>query len=345
MKDIKFLGTDGDFLLLESADGERFRLLVEDSVRRAIRGETLEKLDAPNISPREIQEEIRVGRTIEEVIASSGAPEEYVRKFAQPVLDELNHAVLNALTVRLEIAGDRFNEPTAREFGEIIKSRLAASGAGIERWSAKKAPDNGFFIYCEFELGGETKKATWSYDPKRLALAPENETAIALSSQDRLAPQAPRLRPVITEPTGVTESLAETVDLARSMPATSAPLDVAESEADEAPLSETADLLEALRKKRNARESVEELEPHPSTEGLRVVELDPTDYQGFEAYDEEPVGGHLESVPEIEYEQPVEELPEPTPAPVAEEAPSSPKRGRASIPSWDEIVFGTKTED
>jgi urease gamma subunit len=342
MKDIKFLGTDGDFLLLETAEGQRFRLLVDDAVRRASRGEASNQLDAPSISPREIQEEIRVGRTIEEIVRASGAPEEYVRKFAQPVLDELNHAVLNALTVRLEIAGDRFNEPMAREFGEIIKSRLAASGAGIERWSALKAPDHGFFIYCEFEINGETKKATWSYDPKRLALAPENETAIALSSQDRLANQAPRLRPVATKPSGITQNLGETVDLAASRPATSAPLLVSASEETETnnsdtKLSETADLLDALRKKRNALESVEDLEPHPPTEGLRVVELDPDDIYQDSAFDEVLTEPTLEVVPDP--------TPDPAPAPVSAEPQASPKRGRASIPSWDEIVFGTKTED
>ena len=320
MKDIKFLGADGDFLLLETAEGVRYRLLVDETVRRASRGETQSQLDAPTLSPREIQEEIRVGRSIDDIIAASGAPEEYIRKFAQPVLDELNHAVLNALTVRLEIAGDRFNEPTAREFGDIIKSRLAASGAGIERWSALKAPDQGFFIFCEFELNGETKKATWSYNPKRLALSPENDVAINLSSQDRLASHAPRLRPVATEPTSITESLGETVDLVRSIPTTAAPLNTTASEPDESVISETADLLDALRKKRSERESVEQLDPHPSTEGLRIVEYVP-----------EPVI--------------LEEEPEPAPAQVNTDSSNSPKRGRASIPSWDQIVFGTKTED
>jgi hypothetical protein len=331
MKDIKFLGTDGDFLLLETAEGVRYRLLLDDSLRRAARGDAQPQLDAPTLSPREIQEEIRVGRSIADIIAASGAPEEYVRKFAQPVLDELNHAVLNALTVRLEIAGDRFNEPTAREFGDIIKSRLAASGAGIERWSALKAPDHGFFIYCEFELNGETKKATWSYDPKRLALAPENEIAISLSSQDRIASQAPRLRPVATEPTSVTESLGETVDLVRSIPTSSAPLNTEPSAPVEPALSETADLLDALRKKRNERESVEQLDPHPSTEGLRIVELVPDEIYPSD----EPEPAFME--PEV--------LPEPTPAPLNSDSSATPKRGRASIPSWDQIVFGTKTED
>ena len=330
MKDIKFSGTDGDYLLLETAEGQRYRLLLDDAVRRASRGESSNQLDAPTISPREIQEEIRVGRSIQDIITSSGASEDYIRKFAQPVLDELNHAVLNALTVRLEIAGDRFNEPTAREFGDIIKSRLAASAAGIERWSALKAPENGFYIYCEFEINGETKKATWSYDPKRLALAPENDIAISLSSQDRLVSQAPRLRPVATDQTSLTESLGDTVDLARSIPSNATPLIASPSEVTEPALSETADLLDALRRKRNERESVEELEPHPVTQGLRIVELPPE-----ETYPAEVPPAQIE--PEIE--------PEPTPAPVGNDSPSSPKRGRASIPSWDQIVFGTKTED
>jgi len=326
LKDIRFLGQDGDFLLLEDSNGVKYRLLLDDAVRRAARGESRAKLDEPTISPREIQEEVRAGRTIEEIVRSSGAPEDYVRKFAQPVLDELNHAVLNALTVRLEIAGDRFNEPTAREFGEIIKSRLAASGAGIERWWAMKAPDHGFFIYCEFDLGGETKKATWSYDPKRLALAPENDVAISLSSQDRLIAIPPKVRPIQPAPSFETANLADTVDLASSIKAVDQP-PIADDSDSEPAISETADLLEALRKKRAEREAVTDLEPHPETEGLRIVELTET--------------AELSVVPE-----PVAAIEkEPEPEPAAETPTSGPKRGRASIPSWDEIVFGTKTED
>ncbi|CAB4627665.1 unannotated protein [freshwater metagenome] len=341
MKDIKFLGSEGDFLLLEDSEGQRYRLLVDEAVRRASKGDSTDRLDAPTITPRQIQEEIRVGRSIEDVIAASGAPEEYVRKFAQPVLDELTHAVLNALTVRLEIAGDRFNEPAAREFGDIIKSRLVASGAGIERWSAMKAPEHGFYIYCAFEINGETKKATWTYDPKRLALAPENDVAIALSSNDRLTTQAPRLRKVATEPTGLTQSLEETVDLAATMPTAFKPLIVTAGDQDEPAMSDTADLLEALRKKRSSRESVETLDPHPPTEGLRIVELPD---ESFYETDFNPVPTPIQDLePEARTEIQIE--PEPTPAPVVSPQQASPKRGRASIPSWDQIVFGTKTED
>jgi hypothetical protein len=241
-------------------------------------------------------------------------------KFAQPVLDELNHAVLNALTVRLEVPGNRFNNPATREFGEIIKARLAANGAGIEKWSAMKAPEHGFYIYCEFELEGKQNKATWLYDPKRLALIPENESAISLSSGDKIAEPAPRLRPVSAPVSNFTSNLADTLEIVREPPKPtssqySAPTPTV------APISDTADLLEALRKKRNEREMLEVQEEAPHTEFLSVVpDLD--EQPGFADED-------VSQEPEI----------------VVTDNPPPTRKGRASIPSWDEIVFGTKTED
>jgi hypothetical protein len=277
-------------------------------------------LDQPRLSPREIQEEIRVGRSIEDIVQASGAPVDYVMKFAQPVLDELNHAVLNALTVRLEVPGDRFNNPTTREFGEIIKARLAASGAGIEKWSAMKAPEHGFYIYCEYELDNRQFKATWLYDPKRLALIPENEAAISLSSGDRIATPAPKLRPVQTPASEFTSSLADTVEIVHDPPQAS-PVLTEQSTAPSELISDTADLLEALRKKRNERETFEDSDSAPQTDFLSIV----PDFEEQETFVEEDIS---QDPPEI-----------------TQDAPPANRRGRASIPSWDEIVFGTKTED
>lgn len=320
MKDIRFLGSDGDFLLLEDSEGQKFRLLLDQPLRSAIRNDVPQMLDQPRLSPREIQEEIRVGRSIEDIVQASGAPVDYVMKFAQPVLDELNHAVLNALTVRLEVPGDRFNNPTTREFGEIIKARLAASGAGIEKWSAMKAPEHGFYIYCEYELDNRQFKATWLYDPKRLALIPENEAAISLSSGDRIATPAPKLRPVQTPASEFTSSLADTVEIVHDPPQAS-PVLTEQSTAPSELISDTADLLEALRKKRNERETFEDSDSAPQTDFLSIV----PDFEEQETFVEEDIS---QDPPEI-----------------TQDAPPANRRGRASIPSWDEIVFGTKTED
>ncbi len=74
-------------------------------------------------------------------------------------------------------------------------------------------------------------------------------------------------------------------------------------------MSPTADLLEALRKKRSASKTSHEQEKQETPE---VVAAD------------EPAE--------------VEEI---TP----EAVQPSTKKGRPSMPSWDEIVFGTKTDD
>lgn len=320
MKDIRFLGSDGDFLLLEDSEGQKFRLLLDQPLRSAIRNEVPQMLDQPRLSPREIQEEIRVGRSIEDIVQASGAPVAYVMKFAQPVLDELNHAVLNALTVRLEVPGDRYNDPTTREFGEIIKARLAASRAGIEKWSAMKAPEHGFYIYCEYNLGDRQIKATWLYDPKRLALVPENEAAISLSSGDRIATPAPKLKPVQAHVAQLSPKLADTIEILNDTEPSLQPPNQ-KLDHDRAAISDTADLLEALRKKRNERELLEVDDQITQTDFLTVV----PDIDEQETFPEEDVNQDArEKSPEI---------------------PPASKRGRASIPSWDEIVFGTKAED
>lgn len=85
-------------------------------------------------------------------------------------------------------------------------------------------------------------------------------------------------------------------------------------------LSPTADLLEALRKKRAAASSAPE--PKPIVEDQSAA----TDSES-----EQPASPQGELGP-------VEEV---APAPVTPAA----KKGRPSMPSWDEIVFGTKTDD
>jgi hypothetical protein len=358
MDDIRLFETDGDFLVLEAQDGQKFRLLIDDTVRSSIKREKLQQLDSISITPREIQEEIRNGATIEQLIKESGATFEFIEKFAAPVIAELEHIVSSALSVRLTIAGDRYNDSTQIEFGEIITGRLITSGAEGISWIAKKIEPNNWHIVANYQLNGAAGSATWSFDPRRLTLSPESETAVTLSSQETLNNSViPKLRTVDVANVAETVVMEDVIPIGRGAefetpiarepeferPVPSTPAAFLKPVIDEAPpvapaaeqrapepLSATADLLEALRRKRTEREEDKprdsQLDAHPDTTNLRVIDIEPT-----------PVAPVVTPEPVVEVETADE---------IAEEPKvSAPKKGRAAMPSWDEIVFGTKADD
>lgn len=366
MDDIRLFETDGDFLVLEAQDGQKFRLLIDDTVRSSIKREKLQQLDSISITPREIQEEIRNGATIEQLIKESGATFEFIEKFAAPVIAELEHIVSSALSVRLTIAGDRYNDSTQIEFGEIITGRLLTSGAEGISWVAKKIEPNNWHIVANYQLNGAAGSATWSFDPRRLTLSPESETAVTLSSQETLNNSViPKLRTVDVSNVSETVVMEDVIpigrgaefetpiarepEFARPEPSTPAaflkpvvdevapPANVAETRTSEQrapePLSATADLLEALRRKRTEREEDKprdsQLDAHPDTTNLRVIDIDPTPVT--------PVTPSATPEPVVAAEAVEAETEEPK--------ATAPKKGRAAMPSWDEIVFGTKADD
>lgn len=364
MHDIRLFEADGDFLVLEAQDGQKFRLLIDETVRSSVKREAKPALDEVSITPRAIQDEIRNGATIEDLMTQSGASFEFIEKFAAPVIAELNHVVSSALSVRLTIAGDRYNDSTQIEFGEIIGGRLVTSGATGISWLARKIDVNNWHVIANYSLNGAAGSATWAFDPRRLTLSPESETAVTLSSQETISnTPIPKLRNVqltdsaapVEQHTAPSDTLARTevfddvIPIGRSMqnetpisrsfeedrPEPSTPAAFLKSASDKSdvrsdePLSATADLLEALRRKRTERE-VTDLESHPETTQIRVVDIEvPIEQVAIE---------ELPKVeePEVSSDEPKEPL---------AETSTAPKKGRAAMPSWDEIVFGTKTDD
>lgn len=374
MDDIRLFDTDGDFLVLEAKGGQKYRLLIDETIRTSIRREPVQKLDEVSITPREIQEEIRNGASITELMDKSGATFEFVEKFAAPVIAELSYVVSSALSVRLTIAGDRYSDSIQVEFGEIIGNRLISSGATGVSWSAKKIDTSMWHVIANYQIGGGQGLATWSFDPRRLTLSPENETAQTLSSQETLGSTLiPKLRPVDSpaEPLLSETSIIETIQprLDKEVVSFASRTEIESEEITDystpaafkkqpepilkpktvmasEPLSATADLLEALRRKRTERSEntpgETELEPHPDTSNIRVIDFEPTPVTVSPDSNVEsatPVESSAISTSEPEIEKEPEE--------VSNSAQSKPtaKKGRASMPSWDEIVFGTKAED
>ena len=334
MTELRLNGNDGEFLLLESLTGDRYRLLVDDNLRSAIRSSSNRPTSNVVMTPREIQAEIRSGVSVEDLIARTGDPRNYVEKFAAPVLDELTHVIASALSVRISIAGDRYTDISHIEFGEIIASRLEASGVTEFAWSAHRDENHQWLVAVSFERLGAAVKAVWSFDPKRLLLSPENELAITLSTQNSISDaNFARLKPA-PEPTkpasNLTESLADTqlvepvIEIGRASDKLLSE-NATVASVIETQISESADLLDALKKKREERSArqAEAAEPITETQTIEIVA------ETLEPVAEYEIGEEPQISPEDI---------EPKPAPIR-------RNTRPSIPSFDEIVQGTKSED
>lgn len=335
MTELRLIGTEGDHLVFESLNREVFKVLIDEQLRATIRNPEGRLTSKVNLTPREIQSEIRSGASIEDLIAKSGDPRHYVEKFAAPVLDELSHVIASALSVQISIAGDRHSEISHIEFGEIIAARLETSGAELLQWSCRRDENHAWLVSVSFELSKETQIATWSFDAKRMVLSPENELAIRLSTQNSLAEASfAKLKaapPISTPETdtdakGITETLAETQLVETVIPigrASDFQTPVAQSDAPQhVEIEPATDLLEALKRKRAERAARDADLPEPAnvTQPITVLSV-------------EDVPENLGEESQIEPEEV-----HPNPAPIR-------RNGRPSIPSFDEIVQGTKSEE
>ena len=324
MDDLRINSADGEHLVLESQDGTKHRLLIDDSLRNAVRQAGVSASSSIKLTPREIQSAIRAGESVENLIAKSGDPRDYIEKFSQPVLDELTHVLATALGVRISVAGDRYNEVSQTEFGEIISSRLIASGVASHSWSTHRDENHSWRITVSYELNGQKQSAIWSFDLKKLLLSPENDVAVTLSTQNQLS-EPPKLKPVehVAAPTPEltdTAALPDTQRLETVIPIGRAS-DRVQTEKPAAVPSNIADsknLLDALKKKREERAT--------ETVQISVVEEKSTEKSDSAPTDQAEEGSLASTTPA------------PTPAPIR-------RSGRPSIPSFDEIVQGTKSEE
>ena len=293
MQDIRFISGDGESLVLETQEGEKFRLAVDSSIRAAVK--TSPKDEAEHVlTPREIQDAVRAGSTVEELATKSGESTDYLYKFANPVLEELEHMVAAALSVRVEIEPDRFNEVRHREFGELMLERLQNGGASSTNWRASRTTPFTWEITASFETMGGTGEAVWTFDPRAVSLSPENETAIGLSSQSGFGDAPiPRLKAIV-HPT----------------------VSPASSETKTSEVEPPTELLDAFRKRREAAAAFAETEP------LEVEDAFPDEVdEPFEALEVEDL--EADSEPTID----------------------ASKKGRAPMPSWDEILFGARSDE
>lgn len=361
MQELKVIGVENGALLAASDDGARFRIEIDEVLQSRIRQAQPEQHTGPKPSPREIQTHIRAGMSAEEVAQVTGASVDYIRRFEGPVLAERDHVVTSALAVpvNLGVEADPADEPAT--FGGVIRDRLAKLGAQGERWASWKDEERGWIVKLEFTADTIDHDARWTFEPRKQSLQPLNSEAVTLSQQGELkGGLIPRLRAVgpdsdesrfdsgaftfdeIDHGDNDTAPHLEPLPYARTSQTSSpAVARAAIKRADEPKqsLGETADLLEALRRRRGERESANvehestRSAPSPAPAPAPAAPAASVEPHPEPSLDEQPGAGARSIWGKVS-----------SPANGGGAARGQ-KKGRASMPSWDEIVFGARTDD
>jgi hypothetical protein len=156
--ELKFVTRESDFLVFESSDGTRMRAILDESLRDAIRKNQV--VESSGFSPREVQSQIRLGRSVSEVASNLGVPESAVEPFALPILDELRFVLEAALNISLP------DGPTMKRFEEIVLN----------------AEPNAQFKVVKTDEGWEvsaqgSQRYTWLFNPRARVIEPTNDAA------------------------------------------------------------------------------------------------------------------------------------------------------------------------
>ncbi|WP_149829449.1 septation protein SepH [Streptomyces tailanensis] len=329
------VSNDGTRLVLKAADSTEYTLPIDERLRAAVRGDRprlgqIEIEVESHLRPRDIQARIRAGATAEEVAQLAGIPVDRVRRFEGPVLAERAFMAERARKTPVRRPGENAAGP---QLGEAVQERLLIRGAEKDtvQWDSWRRDDGTWEVLLVYRVAGEPHSASWTYDPpRRLVQAVDDEARSLIGESDDLGAPEPSF-----------PFVPRIARLPRDRPLdrqAERPVLPAAPDADEESVSERDSLTSIL-------------EAVPSYRGdLVVPELPSAEPQ----------------------EEPVEEVPEEEPAAPAASAGSAyadvlmprsvnghrdrligstdrqaeadgvrPGR-RAAVPSWDEIVFGTR---
>lgn len=378
------LHADGEHLILRGPDGQRYRLVIDESLRTAVRRDRphLEALRAQGEStlrPRDIQARIRAGASAEEVAAEGGLAVESVRRFESPVQAE--RSWIAQQTQALPI-GREVGAPT---LGDLVVDRLAARGVTDQAtWDAVRRAGEPWEVVVAFEAGGTVRRARWQVDLVTRSLTALDDESRWLSETELASRRGGRGRPfdvedadrrgaevVILEQSGAdrtseaSSSAPAAVPQDRSEPAAhpeggggheqdstvgdSSPEVSQPAEAPDSPAAteELLDRLDAARGRRGP--TARSQAPDDDAEAAPAPRTSALDDALFPVAPVLRLRSQEQAAATDEASSGDDEATADDQAP--DEVPESPRPARTrprarrtSVPSWDEIVFGAKQD-
>ncbi|SNC60569.1 Protein of unknown function [Kytococcus aerolatus] len=312
MADLHFTGVDdtGTHLLLAAQDGTEHRVEISEELRRALRQRPAPASTDQNsveLTPRDVQAMIRAGRSTEEVAQASGWPVEKISRYEAPILAEREHVAGLARGVHLPALGHG-SSPTLEK---RVKERLVMRGLRTDDawWDAWRLASGPWSVGLVFTADGQQRRAVWHFDPQTHSVDPADDEARALSTAEGDEPAA----------AGRGGTSPEHEESAGSAEATG-------HEAVSHATHSSSDHTRALRAGDPLTGAIPVPDPAPEQEessehGSAAVEDASSDQPDEQELDGSPEAG---LAPEIAPRQ---------------RQPKS-RRGRPSVPSWDDIMFG-----
>lgn len=184
------VSNDGTRLVLKAADSTEYTLPIDERLRAAVRGDRprlgqIEIEVESHLRPRDIQARIRAGATAEEVAQMAGIPVDRVRRFEGPVLAERAFMAERARKTPVRRPGENSGPP----LGEAVQERLTLRGAEKDsvQWDSWRRDEGTWEVLLVYRVAGEPHSASWTYDPpRRLVQAVDDEARSLIGESDDL---------------------------------------------------------------------------------------------------------------------------------------------------------------
>ncbi|ACZ30946.1 hypothetical protein Xcel_1927 [Xylanimonas cellulosilytica DSM 15894] len=334
----------------------------------------------PSLRPRDLQARMRAGASAEELAAEAGLPVENVRRYEWPVVTEREHVIGMVRThdvPGLDGTSELGKIADARLAARGVKPDDAA-------WTARREGSAPWVVEVRFSAGDRERSARWTFDLRGRVVTPLDDEARWLGQpDDPLTPEV-RGVPSLAARRSVPPADAETDllldDLAgrrgqrppsrAHRPATSSlpvvsPLtpppaagsDDGDGGFQTVPLGEVP-----VRERPPVRATGPEPDAEDEPAGASVVDLGRWNPRRTRDRSVSPGGGPRGSQPALltpsgaptasaspeTEDAPDDDAAKPAatarPGTPARGVPAARRKGRAQVPSWDEIVFGARPE-
>jgi hypothetical protein len=317
MRELAFVGLsdDGRSLVLSSTDGTRYTVPCDERLEAAVRRDKSRlgqlEIALDGTSPRDIQQRVRHGQSPDDISASSGLPLERIMRFAVPVLAEREHVAAQARGVELRDGSSsqtlEVSVVTALERGSVEVEAL--------EWDAWRRDDGRWSLLASWDpvdsVAVGATAALWIYDPAGRTVVPDDHASAWLLGErpDTVVDQADGRPHLVGLPGGddVEQWDVETDDPDAALTAI----------VDRDSGAQVVDLLDRPPAEPDDGSPLDDL--YDTLPGLARPEARTSRRAKRKASRQTPV------------------------APVGDVEKGD--KPRASVPSWDEILFGTRTPE